>query len=310
MISFITPSGNKMIAPTTDQGHMIRVVESGIAGPNLLVFGAIHGDEVCGPKAIFHILDEFKNGQLKINRGTVTFVPVCNLDAYAANKRYIDDNMNRVFRHYANPVGREQIAVQSLLPLFVDKTHFLDVHSTPTPTPAFIFNDQETPESRAMAMILGTGYIVEGWAALYPPANPNENIPKEPDTLWYAKSQGVTGCLIECGDHTQPEAVAVARRAILNTFNHLGMMDTGLIIPQKPEILRMTGMVRRPPSESFEFVDGVDNFAKMKKGQVVAHFKGANDNELRAPHDGYMLVPFPGAKVGEEIIYWAQRAFS
>lgn len=306
MGNLVLPSGNVMHYSGTEFGHMIRVIDSGKAGPNLLVTGAVHGDEVCGPKAIFPMLEEFKSGLLKIDSGTVTFVPVCNLEAYAANTRYIKENMNRVWYPFADPQSIDHEQVQALLPIFENKTHYLDLHSVHTPSPAFVFNDQETPESRAMAMILGADYIVEGWAKLYPPTNPNETIPEEPDTLWYAKSKGVTGCLIECGDHTQPEAVAVARRAILNTFNHLGMMDTGLIIPQKPELLRMTDMVRRPISESFEFAEGVTNFARMEKGQLIARFSGVNNNELRAPHDGYMLVPFPGAKVGEEMIYWAR----
>ena len=51
-------------------------------GSRLLVLGAVHGNEVCGTQAIRQILQEIDSGELALQRGSVTFVPVTNPLAY------------------------------------------------------------------------------------------------------------------------------------------------------------------------------------------------------------------------------------
>ena len=312
MPEFTAPSGNKIRTYYTDAGHMVHEVDSGVEGANLLVTGAIHGNEICGPQAITRALNEFLSGKNKLNSGTVTFVPICNMGAFTAGKRYIDENMNRIFKHYDRPQNREQEMVNALLPLFENKTHFLDLHSVPktetaSPSVPFIFNDQETEKSRGIARAIGVPYIVEGWAKLYPPINIHEIIPAEPDTLWYAKSRGVAGVLVECGDHDYPHADSIAAQAIHNMLVHAGMMNAELIVPKNsPKIVTMTELVRRPESKSFQFIGEIGNFTSVTKGQLIATFEGAGVTELRAPHDGVVVVPWAGAPVGQEMIYFGR----
>ncbi|MCA3176279.1 MAG: succinylglutamate desuccinylase/aspartoacylase family protein, partial [Burkholderiales bacterium] len=45
-------------------------------GPQVLVLGAVHGNEICGTRAIERVLREIDDGSLKIERGSVTFIPV------------------------------------------------------------------------------------------------------------------------------------------------------------------------------------------------------------------------------------------
>lgn len=47
-------------------------------GPRLLVLGAVHGNEVCGTRAIERILAELESGALAITRGQLTLLPVTN----------------------------------------------------------------------------------------------------------------------------------------------------------------------------------------------------------------------------------------
>jgi predicted deacylase len=39
------------------------------AGPKLLVFGAVHGNETCGPNAIARVIEECRAGRVSIQRG-------------------------------------------------------------------------------------------------------------------------------------------------------------------------------------------------------------------------------------------------
>ena len=89
-------------------------------GPRLLVFGAIHGDEVCGPKAIREVIALLESDKIAIERGRVTFVPICNPPAYAANRRFVDENLNRVMEMHDSPVTREGTSVGNVISIFLE----------------------------------------------------------------------------------------------------------------------------------------------------------------------------------------------
>ncbi len=77
------------------------------AGPKLLVLGAVHGNETCGPNAIARIIEDCRTGRLLIKRGEVTFVPVTNPKAYRQNTREGDRNLNRDMYERPQPVDNE-----------------------------------------------------------------------------------------------------------------------------------------------------------------------------------------------------------
>src|SRR5947199_376115 len=58
-------------------------------GTRLLVLGAVHGDEVCGTRAIERVTAEIDAGTLRLRAGRVTFVPVTNPLAYAKRRRAV-----------------------------------------------------------------------------------------------------------------------------------------------------------------------------------------------------------------------------
>lgn len=72
-------------------------------GPRLLVLGAVHGNEVCGPLAIREAIEACRSGALRIRRGEVTFVPVANPKAYRQQTREGDRNLNRDLREKPVP---------------------------------------------------------------------------------------------------------------------------------------------------------------------------------------------------------------
>ncbi|MFX5656441.1 succinylglutamate desuccinylase/aspartoacylase family protein, partial [Acinetobacter baumannii] len=47
-------------------------------GPRLLILGAVHGNETCGTQAITRLQRELDSGQLRLQRGLLTLVPVTN----------------------------------------------------------------------------------------------------------------------------------------------------------------------------------------------------------------------------------------
>lgn len=49
-----------------------RRFESRAQGPHLLVFGAIHGNEVCGPRALKRLITALESREIQLLRGTLT----------------------------------------------------------------------------------------------------------------------------------------------------------------------------------------------------------------------------------------------
>ncbi|MFM1989681.1 MAG: hypothetical protein RJA99_2638 [Pseudomonadota bacterium] len=47
-------------------------------GPRLIVLGGVHGNETCGSIALAAIAAAIDSGELPLERGTLTLVPVAN----------------------------------------------------------------------------------------------------------------------------------------------------------------------------------------------------------------------------------------
>src|SRR5678815_100699 len=62
-------------------------------GTRLIVLGAVHGDEVCGTRAIERVVGEIDRGEVAIVAGRLTLVPVTNALAYAERRRAGDRNL-------------------------------------------------------------------------------------------------------------------------------------------------------------------------------------------------------------------------
>src|SRR3989344_287896 len=72
----------------------IKVIEkiSIKPGNTLVVLAGIHGNEICGVKAFDSMINN-----LTIESGKVYFI-YANLEAIKQNKRFIDYNLNRLFK--------------------------------------------------------------------------------------------------------------------------------------------------------------------------------------------------------------------
>ena len=98
-------------------------------GPRLIVTGAVHGNEVCGTQAIRRIAEEFDRGELVLQRGLLTLVPVCNPLAYALQRRHGDRNLNRALGPTDSPREYEDQLANWLCPLLASHDVLLDLHS-------------------------------------------------------------------------------------------------------------------------------------------------------------------------------------
>jgi uncharacterized protein len=313
--------------------HLRTLTYHGLApGPRLLVLGAVHGNEVCGARAIAQLIEELDAGTLAIQRGTLTLVPVTNPLAYQLGQRTGDRNLNRNMAPSAIPRDFEDRLANVLCPLLDAHDALLDLHSFHTGGAPFVMigppnnNGALEPFAHAgaeMQLALHTGphRIVEGWLDTYSRGiqkrltksaregsraqtlvtNPNYGV----GTTEYMRSRGGYGVTLECGQHDDPQAVGVARHAILQTLALLGLAD----LPLKPEpaareILRLVDVIDRDHAGD-TFSREWRSFDAVKSGDVIG--TRHSGDAITAPVDGFIVFPNPRAEVGQEWFYFAQK---
>ncbi|WP_410499958.1 succinylglutamate desuccinylase/aspartoacylase family protein [Chitinibacter sp. S2-10] len=317
--------------------HMLKsyVYHGLTAGPKLVVLGAVHGNEVCGPMAIERVMRELDSGELVLQRGQITFIPVTNPLAHAKNERNGERNLNRNLRPNALPHDFEDRIANMLCPILEQQDVLLDLHSTTNPPgEPFIMLGPEnnegdlSPFSRAheeeaLAVRLGPKRIVEGWLETYADgvkhrlANPNisanaraQMLSTDPSygvgTTEYTRAHGGIALTLECGQHSDPQAPEVAYQAIRNTIAHLHLADvTPPPVQTEFELLKLTQVIdRNDPADAF--VKTWASFDHLNAGEVIGH--RADGSVVTAPSAGYILFPNPAANPGNEWFYFAQAS--
>ena len=325
--------GHTPATPAPRPSHLRTLTYHGLApGPRLLVLGAVHGNEVCGAKAITQLVQALDSGALRISRGTLTLVPVTNPLAYQLGQRTGDRNLNRNMAPSAIPQDFEDRIANVLCPLLDAHDALLDLHSFHTGGAPFVMIGPQNntgplePFAQAdleMQLALHTGphRMVEGWLDTYSRGiqkrlarsdlegsrsqtlvtNPNYGV----GTTEYMRSRGGYGVTLECGQHDDPLAVGVARHAILQTLALLGLAALPLA-PEPPtrEILRLVEVIDRDRAGD-SFSREWRSFDAVKGGDVIG--TRSDGEAIKAATDGFIVFPNPRAEVGQEWFYFAQK---
>jgi uncharacterized protein len=293
----------------------------------LIILGAVHGNEVCGTRAIERLISEIDSGALRIERGTLTLVPVTNPLAYALKRRQGDRNLNRNLRLNADPKDFEDRIANALCPLLDAHEVLLDLHSFHTGGQPFVMlgpRDNAGPlepfhhaaAETQLAAHLGVSRVVEGWLDTYA-LGVNRRRKGKPDanpllldaaygvgTTEYMRSRGGYGVTLECGQHEDPQAPEVAYRAIRQTLALLKLIDTSPETPtQTFEVLRLEDVIDLEDSGD-TFVREWQSFDPVKAGDLIGHRH--DGREVRVEHDGFIIFPNPRALPGNEWFYFAR----
>ncbi|MDO5057208.1 MAG: succinylglutamate desuccinylase/aspartoacylase family protein [Lautropia sp.] len=292
-------------------------------GPRLLVMGGVHGNETAGPVAIRQILAEFEAGTRHLQRGVLTFIPVANPVAWAGQRREGDRNLNRDFRPVMSPENAEDRVASRLAPLLTQHDILVDLHTFSAPGEAFVFfgpdnnRDELEPFARAteeerLAQAIGPRRLVHGWLGAYAKGvrrRQQGSIAYGVGTTEYMRAHGGYAVTVECGQHLDPGAPAVARAAIDNTLRLLdiGGLPAGEAAPPAQdaahELIELHDVFDRHSTED-RFARDWRSFDRVAAGEAIAH--RADGQVLSAPEDGYVVFPNPGTPPGREWFYFAR----
>jgi predicted deacylase len=269
------------------------------AAPHLLVTGAVHGNEICGPIAIRKIIGELQSGALKLKKGRVTFIPVCNPQAYEKNVRFIDSNLNRSLFPNDAPDNYEESLKSSLCGYLEKADVLLDLHSYHVGGKPFIFVGVNTGEELDFAKSLGAENIVYGWQEAYGVSS-EEEARKATGTTEYARLYGAYGVTMECGGDVESHSPLVAEEAIRHALTHLEMIEGEDAKPQKDvTIIKMQSRFYKEREGAF--TKRWENFERVPAGTVIARYD--DGEELSVSEEMVIVLPRHVLSVGEEWFY-------
>lgn len=291
-----------------------------VPGPKLIVVGAVHGNETCGPQAILRAINDCRVGRLSIRRGEVTFLPVANMKAYRQRTREGDRNLNRDLRDKTIPEDYEDRVGNRLCHLLREHDILLDIHSFRGEGEPFVFAgplDNTGPvepfrHARAegeFAARLGTSVVIHGWLDVY------GRFLKERERLGYsnkANSEGVGtteymrfsggyGVTLECGSHDDPRAVDIGYSAIVRALAHLGIIDASSPDVTAETVIRVVDVLVCE-AEGDRLEETWRTGDRVVAGQIIV--RRANGEVLEAPEDGFIIFPNYAAKPGDGLCYF------
>ena len=270
----------------------VTTLDSGLAGPHVMINSLTHGNEICGAHALAYLLEN----DVRPIRGRLT-LSFANVAAYetfdAANpyaSRFVDEDFNRLWDESTLDGPRtscELSRARAMRDVFAAADHLLDIHSVDLPQPPMLLAGRRT-KGRALAAAIGTprhvvldrgheaGKRVRDFAAF--------------DDTESAKS----ACLVECGYHFLTEAREIAIETSLRFLKHFGMIPEGFgdsDLPQEVDEPQLFVEVTHPvtiKTDNFRFVRTFQGFELIPEGETLIAHDG--DRPVRTPYPDCILV--------------------
>ncbi len=310
-----------MTAIDLDDGPLESVRFTGLKpGPRLIVLGAVHGNEPCGPTAILRAIEDCRAGRLKILRGEVTFVPVANPKAWRQKTREGDRNLNRDLREKPLANDYEDRIGNQLCALLRQHDALLDIHSFRGEGEPFVFFGPQNnrgelepfaraEEEAALAGCLGVAIGIHGWLDNYArllAIRARLDVPRLAVTEGYGTTEFMRFCggyavTLECGSHDDPTAGEIGYAAIRNTLAQLQLVDAESPAVALRDVIEMVdvllcetqGDAAEGPWRTGDAVPA---------GAIIA--RRADGTPVTAPRDGFVIFPNKAPKLGEAICHF------
>jgi predicted deacylase len=274
-------------------------VDTNEAGPRVVMFSGTHGDEISGIHALEKLFFDLYTGARTLLRGSLTLVRV-NALAIAAERRYLEYNVNRLFRDdYGPEIDRDAYEfkrVQELKPLLQRCDYFLDLHSAPIAQEPFLVAEREAAGFYAK---LGLPHIIMGWGKFS-----GSQIGGDAEN--YALSHGAKAATLESGSHFEKRSDDVAYGTVLALLALLGMIG-GVKdeVRGEADIIDMYAVITKD-ADDFRYAGEVANFKHLARHDVFAF---QNGKPLAVAEDSYLLIPMKPeeTRLHEEVCYLGRR---
>ncbi len=257
-------------------------------GPTSIILSGVHGDERCGVEAFRKMLPD-----LTIERGCVLFC-YGNPRAIEANKRYTENNLNRMFKSddlltIEEKESYEYQRAQFLKTYFCKAEALLDIHASHTPdSKPFVICEKNAKE---IATYLPVNLVVSGFDQIQPGGSD-----------YYMNNIGGIGICIECGYFDSSESTRLAEESILAFLKARGHIANDLVSQRQSYIQIYDLYLTR--TNSFMLSKPFDDFEEIAEEQVVGV---DGEKEVKAKKEGVILFARNRNKVGDEAFLLGEK---
>lgn len=303
------------------------------AGPALLLLGAVHGNEKCGTRALERLMELLDSGKIKLEKGQLTIIPICNPKAYAQDVRFVERNLNRRLYPKSEQQAYEDFLDPLICPYLAEADYVLDLHSYASRGGPFIFLGGEDSAETDFARALGVKYYVYGWQNAYQNADAKEDSfdqhLESMGTTEYARDKGAKAVTLECGHHYNADAPEIGLIAALQAMRALDLIDASALLAEIPGFspetttpisLASINTPSEPPeaqvciqmskvyykTQAGTFTKAWQHLDPVQKGEPLANFE--DGSQLIADRDGYMILPKEASEVGGEWFYLGEQS--
>jgi len=251
-------------------------------GAHLVIVGGTHGNEPGGVKAIVQLHRVFRNREIALNRGKISFL-LGNPKAYEKDLRYIDSDLNRMFvkQDPSTVEGKRAAQIEAFFEDHDDISALLDLHSVSIGDFKLLVYTKDDSANTEFALKLSS-------IPLHFVFHPEHM----PGTLIQAASaHGIRGLIVECGNHYAPQAVETAWQHILTFLARHHLIDEGYMLQETtPAIITFYESIQAiKPHADFTFlIKDIKTGTKLSKGRKYAR----DDHGYHvAPQECHVVVP-------------------
>lgn len=299
---------NSKTVSTEPDHRLIGVFDEGHRGPLIFMIGGIHGNEKAGVKALEYLIkmlevEHITNEAFRFEGRLIAMKG--NIQALKMHKRYVDRDLNRMFRKELLEdlltqdvrTGEENELIEmidfiknGIADYHPDRIFVLDLHTTTAAGGIFtIIND--STEALEIGLELGAP-IIEGFL---------DGI--KGTILHYLNADNVhqncTALCFESGQHDDPLSVNRCIAAAVNFLSSVGAVDRMHIAQRHHRILhdhaaglpvhsRLIYTHKIQDGDQFQMKPGYRNFDSVSEGELLAH---DINGPIYAPSAGKILMP-------------------
>lgn len=270
----------------------VTTMDSGIAGPHVMIAALVHGNEICGAITLDYL---FREG-VRPTRGKLTLAFV-NVDAFSRfdpkdpiTSRLVDEDFNRLWSEEALNGPRDSVELRrarTLRPIVDQVDLLLDIHSMQHAT-APLAMCGPLAKGRALARGVGIpeiGVVDAGHAAGK----------RMRDYAGFGDERSPKNALlVECGQHWEKSSADVARESAIRFLLQAKVVDrrwakariSARPLPQQ-RFIEVTGPVTIE-TDDFRFAKDYRGLEVIPKaGTVIGHDGG---KPVATPYDDCVLV--------------------
>lgn len=279
-----------------DIPRIIGKYSSNKKGSLLFVTAGIHGNEPSGVIALQHVFNELSKSKPEI-KGTIVGVSG-NKKALNREVRFIDEDLNRTWtkkniEEYITDTNekKEMFEIIKVLKEYpaseYTKRYFLDCHTTSSDSLPYA-SVQDVHDNDSWAHHFPT-HIIRGFSDIV-----------YGTTDGYMSRQGLTGFVLEAGQHDDPNSIIYHEGTIWIALREACELDLDTLSKCPEAVTKLQKQKENKKTfeiecrygledyDTFSMEPGYKNFQPIKKGELLAHHNG---KPVKSDWNAYIFMP-------------------